>query len=160
MRTFDKRIFQEMGINYDWVQENHSYTVKKGIIRGLHFQQPPYAETKLVRCSRGSIFDVFVDLRKGSPTFGEWDGLELSAEKGNMLLIPRGFAHGFCTLENFCDVFYKVDNYYSPDHEGGILWDDSNLAIKWPGDNHVLSEKDKNNMTLAKFIDKIGGLDI
>ena len=152
MRTYDKKIFKEAGLNFNWVHENHSRTLKKGTIRGLHFQLPPYAETKLIRCLRGKILDVFVDLRKDSPTFGQWDSVELSEDNFKMALVPRGFAHGFCTLADNCEVVYKVDNYYSPKHECGIIWNDKNLKIEWDIENPNLSEKDKKNMTLVNFI--------
>ena len=116
MRTYDQTLFEKSGLNRKWVQENHSQSAKEGIIRGLHFQLPPFSETKLVRCIKGHIKDVFVDLRQESSTFGQWDSIELSEDNFRMILIPRGFAHGFCTLEKDCEVFYKVDNYYSPEH--------------------------------------------
>jgi len=152
MRTSDDKIFNEAGLKFNWVQESHSRTLKKGTIRGLHFQLPPFAETKLIRCLRGKILDVFVDLRKDSPTFGKWDSIELTDDNYMMVLVPRGFAHGFCTLTDDCDVVYKVDNYYSPKHECGIIWNDKNLKIEWYIENPNLSEKDKKNMTLDNFI--------
>ena len=154
MRTFDENIFEKNGFNRKWVQENHSRSEQKGIIRGLHFQLPPYAETKLVRCIIGAVFDVFVDLRKDSDTFGKWDGIELSAENKKMIFIPRGFAHGFCTLSDESEVLYKVDNFYSPDHECGLLWNDPEIGINWPVNNPFLSDKDKTNMTLTEFFVK------
>jgi dTDP-4-dehydrorhamnose 3,5-epimerase len=153
MRIFDEKTFNNSGLNNNWVQENHSRSEKKGIIRGLHFQADPFAEAKLIRCIKGSIFDVAVDLRKNSPTFGKWIGAELSEENKKMLLIPRGFAHGFCTLTDISEVTYKVDNYYSPEHERGIIWDDMDLAIEWPVSNPILSVKDQNNITLKKFME-------
>jgi len=152
MRTFDARIFRDAGLEREWLQENHSRSERKGIIRGLHFQFPPYAETKLVRCIRGAVLDVFVDLRAGSPTFGQWDALELSESNQKMVFIPRGFAHGFCTLTEESEVLYKVDNVYSREHEGGLLWSDPDLGIDWPADTPILSEKDQKNLTLAQFI--------
>ena len=160
MRVYDEKIFKEFGIHRDWVQENHSRTVQKGIIRGLHFQFPPYAETKLIRVIHGSIFDVFVDLRKNSLTFGQWDSVILSEDKFNYAYVPRGFAHGFCTLTEYCEVVYKVDNYYAPAHEGGIIWNDRDLNIDWPEKNQILSEKDSNNMCLKEFINTHGSIDI
>jgi len=151
MRTYDSNLFKEAGIAREWVQENHSRSGKKGIIRGLHFQVPPFTETKLVRCINGSIWDVFVDLRENSETLGQWDAVELSAENKMMILIPRGFAHGFCTLTDISEVVYKVDNYYSKEHELGILWNDADLGIDWPISNPVLSEKDKSNLTFKEF---------
>ena len=154
MRTFDINEFNKYGLNKVWVQENHSRSTQKGIIRGLHFQLPPYSETKLVRCINGAVLDVFVDLRKDSPTFGQWDSIELSAENKKMIFIPRGFAHGFCTLTEESEVLYKVDNYYSPESENGLLWNDADLNIDWPAKDPVLSEKDKKNITLKNFIKK------
>ena len=160
MRVYDKDIFSENGLDRNWVQENHSKSVKKGVIRGLHLQMPPYSETKFIRCIRGKVEDVFVDLRKGSETFGQWDSVELSEEKFNAVYIPRGFAHGFCTLEENCEVIYKVDNWYSPQSEVGIIWNDTELNINWNTDNPILSEKDKKNLTLKEFINKFGGVEI
>lgn len=153
MRTFDAAIFREAGLERPWAQENHSRSERQGTIRGLHFQFPPYAETKMVRCIRGAVFDVFVDLRKGSPTFGQWDGLELSETNKKMIFIPRGFAHGFCTLTPESEVVYKVDNVYNREHEGGLLWSDPAIGIQWPIEGQpILSEKDGRNMTLRQFI--------
>jgi dTDP-4-dehydrorhamnose 3,5-epimerase len=153
MRTFDLNIFNQQGLNKIWVQENHSRSTQKGIIRGLHFQLPPFTETKMVRCTRGAVLDVFVDLRKDSPTFGQWDAIELTEENKKMVFIPRGFAHGFCTLTEESEVQYKVDNYYSPENERGLLWNDSDIGIDWPAKNPVLSEKDKKNLTLQVFVE-------
>ncbi len=154
MRTFDMNEFNKYGLNNIWVQENHSRSTQKGIIRGLHFQLPPFAETKLVRCITGAVRDVFVDLRKDSPTFGQWDSIELSAENKKVIFIPRGFAHGFCTLTEESEVFYKVDNFYSKENERGLLWNDPEIGIDWPVNDPVLSEKDKKNMTLAQFVER------
>lgn len=158
MRIFDDKIFAEYHIQCTWVQENHSRSKKKGTLRGLHFQFPPFLEAKLVRCVCGSVFDVFLDLRKDSETFGQWDSIELSEENNKMVFIPRGFAHGFCTMENDSHILYKVDNYYTPDHEGGILWSDRDIDIQWPVSNPFLSEKDKANTTFQEFIQKYGGI--
>ena len=153
MRTYDVNLFRKASIDREWVQENHSYSRSKGTLRGLHFQYPPFDEAKLVRCMKGEIYDVFVDLRKGSVSFGKWDSTVLSAENKKMVLIPRGFAHGFVTLTAHCDVVYKVDNYYSPDQEAGLLWDDPDLNIDWPLEGKPkISEKDKLNMTFKEFI--------
>lgn len=152
MRTYDLKMFTEAGAAREWVQENQSRSTQKGIVRGLHFQFPPYAETKLVRCIRGKILDVFVDLRKNSKTFGEWDSIELSEENKKMVYIPRGFAHGFCTLTEDCEVLYKVDNYYAPEAEGGLLWNDPKLGIPWPVDEPVLSDKDKVLPGIDEFV--------
>ncbi len=152
MRTFDEKIFENLGIKNNWVQENHSKSVVKNVIRGLHFQLPPYTETKLVRCIRGKVLDVFVDLRDGSKSFGHWDSIVLSDENKKMILIPRGFAHGFCTLSEISEVTYKVDNYYSPEFERGLIWNDENIKIKWPTNFPFLSEKDKKNISFEEFI--------
>lgn len=153
MRVYDDNEFSKNGVQREWVQENHSRSESKGIIRGLHFQLEPFSETKLVRCIRGEIFDVAVDLRKGSKTFGKWHGVVLSEQNKKMFLIPRGFAHGFCTLTNISEVVYKVDNFYSPEHEQGLIWNDPDIAIEWPVTNPILSSKDHKNMTLKAFIE-------
>jgi len=160
MRTYDINVFRKAGLHRDWMQENHSRSEQKGIIRGLHFQLPPYSETKLVRCIHGAVFDAFVDLRKGSDTFGKWDAIELSAENKKMIYIPRGLAHGFCTLTDISEVVYKVDNFYSPENERGLLWNDPDLNICWPVNKPILSEKDGNNMTLRKFIERYKGVSV
>jgi len=143
MRTYDREIFHEAGLTTDWVQENQSLSVEAHTLRGLHYQVPPHAETKLVRALSGRIMDVFLDLRAGSPTFGQWDCLELSSVKYNAVYIPRGFAHGFCTLTENCVISYKVDSFYAPEQESGVRWDDPDLAIPWPAAAPVLSERDK-----------------
>ena len=161
MRTFDRKLFKDAGIKQEWVQENHARSDKKNIIRGLHFQLPPYSETKMVRCVFGEILDVFVDLRKDSETFGQWDSIELSAENKKMILIPRGFAHGYRTLTDESEALYKVDNYYNPDSECGILWNDIDLNIDWKidkDDDKFLSEKDKKNISFKEFMNKYGGI--
>ena len=152
MRAYDNDIFEKAGLVRPWRQENHSRSEQSGIIRGLHFQFPPFSETKLVRCIRGTILDVFVDLRSGTPTLGQWDSIELSEENKKLIIIPRGFAHGFCTLSEVSEVLYKVDNVYSRDHESGLLWNDPDLAIEWPTKQPVLSAKDERNQTLKEFI--------
>lgn len=154
MRTFDINEFNKFGLNKMWVQENHSRSTQIGIIRGLHFQLPPFSETKLVRCIHGAVLDVFVDLRKNSPTFGHWDSIELSAENKKMIFIPRGFAHGFCTLTDESEVLYKVDNFYSKENERGLLWNDPEIGINWPTKSPILSDKDQRNMTLNDFVKK------
>lgn len=152
MRTYDEEIFKESGLHRHWLQENHSRSEKVGTLRGLHFQFPPFAESKLIRCVRGAVFDVFVDLRKGSPSFGKWGSVELSDEKHNMIYIPRGFAHGFCALADGSEVVYKVDNAFSPRAESGLLWSDPELAIAWPVQRPLISEKDANNQTFGEFL--------
>jgi dTDP-4-dehydrorhamnose 3,5-epimerase len=158
MRTYDTDIFKRSGLDFRWVQENHSRSEQKGIIRGLHFQLPPASETKLVRCITGQIFDVFIDLRADSPTFGLWDSIELSAENKKMILIPRGFAHGFLTLTPISEVLYKVDNYYSKELERGIQWNDKKIGIIWPEKDPVLSVKDNRNMSFDDFIKTYKGI--
>jgi len=158
MRTYDHQIMAERGLDLPWVQENHSKSEEKHIIRGLHFQFPPHSETKLVRCVRGAVLDVFVDLRLGSATFGQWDSIRLDEDNKKMILIPRGFAHGFCTLTEVSEVLYKVDNYYSKPNEGGLLWNDPDIGIQWPTQSPILSDKDRNNMTLQAFINQHKGI--
>lgn len=142
--TWNRAKLNASGVDFDFCQDNHSLSQPKGTLRGLHFQAPPFAQTKLVRCVRGRIFDVAVDIRRNSPTFGQWAGLELSAENGKQLLIPAGYAHGFVTLESNCEVAYKVDAYYSAECDGGVAWDDPAIGIDWPlrRDSLVLSDKD------------------
>lgn len=160
MRTYDKKIFEEKNINMEWVQENHSRTEKKGTIRGLHFQMPPYCETKLIRCVKGSVLDVFVDVRLNSNTFGKWDSVVLSEENKKMAFIPKGFAHGFCSLTDVSEVVYKVDNIFKPENEIGIIWNDYDININWNIENPVLSEKDKKNITLKEFVEKYKGVKV
>jgi len=154
MRTYDREFFFKHGLEREWVQENHSRTLLPGTIRGLHIQVSPFSETKLVRCIRGAVFDVAVDLRPGSATFGTWASLELTEDNCKMLYIPRGFAHGFCSLTENCEIVYKVDNVYSPQHERGIIWNDKELNIEWPVHDPILSEKDRSNLTLTHFLRK------
>lgn len=157
MRVYDNEEFTVAGLHREWLQENHSRSIRRGVIRGLHFQREPYAEAKLVRCIRGEIYDVVADLRADSPTFGRWAGVRLSEENRKMLFVPRGFAHGFCTLSEISEVVYKVDNIYSPGHEGGIIWNDPSLGIIWPKDVvPILSEKDKRNMTMIEYRGRFG----
>lgn len=154
METYSEKKFKEQGISFDFVQDNQSYSATKGTLRGLHYQLNPKAQTKLVRCTRGSIFDVAVDLRKGSPTYSQWFGIELSAENKKQLLIPKGFAHGFMTLVEDVEVQYKVDELYSPECDGGILWNDPSIDIKWPLDVviPVLSAKDEKAPLLSDAV--------
>lgn len=142
VRTYCKNEFQKIGFAKEWVQMNHSYTASKGTLRGLHYQLPPYREIKLVRCIRGSIYDVIVDLRKDSPTFLQWAGYELTGEEMNMLYIPEGFAHGFQTLSDDCELFYMHSEFYRPGVEGGVRYDDSSINIKWPLPITKISERD------------------
>jgi dTDP-4-dehydrorhamnose 3,5-epimerase len=142
--TWQRDRYAAAGINADFCQDNHSLSRTAMTLRGLHFQREPHAQAKLVRCLRGRVFDVAVDIRRDSPTFRHWVGVELSAEAGNQLFIPAGYAHGFLTLEPDCEIAYKVDAYYAPEADGGISWDDPELAIDWPlqGAAPILSAKD------------------
>jgi dTDP-4-dehydrorhamnose 3,5-epimerase len=143
METYSDSNFKEAGFNLNFVQDNHSFSAAKGTLRGLHYQLSPKAQTKLVRCTKGAIFDVAVDIRKGSPSFGEWFGIELTAENKRQLLIPKGFAHGFITLTDNVEVQYKVDELYAPECDRGFMWNDSVIGIVWPNDiNPILSAKD------------------
>lgn len=151
MRLYDKQIFAEAGIDRAWLQENEARTEKRHTVRGLHFQRPPAAETKLIRASSGVVLDVFVDLRAGSPTYGQWDCVELDAAKHNMVLIPRGFAHGYCTLTDNSVVTYKVDSMYAPTLEGGLRWNDPAVGIAWPVQDPILSERDKLQPLLSEL---------
>jgi dTDP-4-dehydrorhamnose 3,5-epimerase len=149
MECYNKKLFADYGLEFDFTQDNHSLSQQAGTIRGLHFQLNPKAQTKLVRVTRGAIYDVVVDIRKGSPTFGKWQGFILSADNKRQLLVPKGFAHGFCTLVENTEVQYKVDEYYSPEHDRGILWNDPALGIDWPTANPILSDKDTKHPLLA-----------
>lgn len=142
--SYNKRLFAQTGLEYDFVQDNHSLSAQAGTVRGLHFQLAPKAQTKLVRVLTGAIYDVAVDIREGSSTYGQWVGAILSADNKRQLLVPKGFAHGFCTLVAETQVFYKVDEYYSPEHDRGIAWDDPTIGIDWPigKAEAVLSAKD------------------
>jgi dTDP-4-dehydrorhamnose 3,5-epimerase len=143
--TYNKKIFAESGIAVNFVQDNQSFSGPLGTIRGLHAQANPFAQDKLVRVTKGRIFDVAVDIRAASPTFGKWVAAEISAEAWNQIFIPRGFLHGFCTLEPDTEVNYKVSNFYSAKHEIGLRWDDAQLDIAWPmsDDEATLSDKDR-----------------
>ncbi len=154
MRAYDVALFEKAGLHRPWVQENHSHSERRGILRGLHFQFPPFAETKLVRCVRGAVFDVFVDLRPESPTFGQWEAIELAEDNYRMVLIPRGFAHGFCTLTDESEVLYKVDSPYQREYEGGLLWSDADVGISWPVQEPFLSEKDSQNWSWRTFVEQ------
>lgn len=142
--SFNQNKFTENNIDIVFCQDNHSYSAQKGVLRGLHFQNNPMAQTKLVRCTKGSIWDVAVDLRKSSSTYLKWFGIELTSDNHKMLLVPRGFAHGFITLENDCEVQYKVDNFYDKELDRSIRYNDPIIGIKWPMINVVLSDKDLN----------------
>ncbi len=141
--TFNAKELAEDGFDKPFVQDNQSLSKETGVLRGLHFQTPPFAQDKLVRVLRGSILDVAVDLRKSSPTYGRHFVIELSADNWKQLLVPVGFAHAFCTLEPNTEVAYKVTNYYAPQCDAGLIWNDPDLAIDWPnGLQPILSEKD------------------
>jgi len=161
MRTYDDNIFGQNGLEQHWVQENHSYSKKKGTIRGLHFQFPPNTETKLVRAVQGEIFMAFVDLRKDSPTFGKWDSLTISEDNKKMLYVPRGIALGMCTLADNSTLLYKMDNYYHPESQGAIKWDDPDLGIDWPVANPLLSERDSKAQSFKEFMEEyIGSFEV
>ena len=149
--VWKKAEWAEAGIDLDFVQDNHSHSAEQGVIRGLHYQLEPFAQDKLVRVTRGSIFDVAVDIRRSSPTFGNWVGVVLSAKEWNQLLVPRGFAHGFLTLEPDCEVQYKVTAAYSPENDRAIRFDDPAIGIDWPldGTTRILSEKDRHAPLMA-----------
>lgn len=150
--TYSCRVYTEKGIKAEFVQDNHSLSAAVGTVRGLHFQAPPHAQAKLVRCGRGAIFDVAVDIRRGSPTYGRWAGYTLSAENGAQLYIPAGFAHGFATLMPDSEIIYKCSDYYAPETEGSLRWDDPDIGIKWPLTSApVLSGKDAAAPLLAGF---------
>lgn len=154
---YNKRDFAKVGVTVEFVQDNHSFSAPRGTVRGLHFQLPPYAQDKLVRVVCGSIFDVAVDMRRDSPTFGEYASALLTAREGTQMFVPVGFAHGFCTLEPDTEVTYKVSNYYAPDHDAGVLWNDPDLGIAWPiaEEDAVLSEKDKVQPRFAELAERL-----
>lgn len=142
--TWSEKVMAQAGLTNAFVQDNQAFNAKKGTLRGLHFQKPPHAQGKLVRVLKGAIFDVAVDLRPGSASYGRWVAATLTATGGGQLFVPRGFAHGYCTLEDDTELFYKVDGQYAPELEGGVLWNDPDLAIAWPFNGEpVLSEKDQ-----------------
>ncbi len=150
--SWNKARMAEAGIDLDFVQDNHSFSAQKGTVRGLHFQSPPHAQDKLVRCGRGALFDVAVDIRKDSPTFGKWVGYELSFENGHQLLVPAGFLHGFMTLTDDCEICYKCTDYYAPECDGAVVWNDPDIGIEWPLDvTPILSTKDEAAPKLADF---------
>ena len=149
METYKEKDFKDAGLDYNFVQDNQSKS-KKGVLRGLHFQKT-FPQAKLVRCIEGEVFDVCVDLRAGSPTYGKWEGVVLSAEKGNQFMIPRGFAHGFVVLSDTATFCYKCDELYHPEDEGGIMWNDPEVGIEWPyKEEPLLSEKDKLHKSLKE----------
>ena len=148
--SWNKKRLAEHGIDLDFVQDNHSLSAAVGTLRGLHYQSPPHAQDKLVRCGRGRLFDVAVDIRKGSPTYGNWVGVELSAENGRQLLVPKGFLHGFVTREPGTEIVYKCTDYYAPDCDGAVHW--NSCGIDWDIDGDpLLSEKDEIAVAFADF---------
>ncbi|SHF23508.1 dTDP-4-dehydrorhamnose 3,5-epimerase [Kaistia soli DSM 19436] len=158
--VYNEKKFESFGISCRFVQDNHSLSVRIGTLRGLHFQTPPFGQDKLVRCVRGRIFDVAVDIRKGSPTFGQWIGAELSADNGHELFIPVGYAHGFFTMEPDTEVTYKVSNFYAPDCDAGLAWNDPEIGIAWPlpaDAAPLLSDKDGRLPRLAGFESPFAG---
>lgn len=154
VETYNLRAAHVAGLTAEFVQDNQAFSHKRGTVRALHFQVPPHAQAKLVRVLRGSIYDVAVDLRAGSPTYGRWTAATLTAEHGEQVFVPRGFAHGYCTLEPDTEVAYKVDEFYAPDCERGLIWNDPTLAIDWPvaAAEAVLSDKDRQLPRFADFV--------
>ena len=150
METYSKKVFAENGINVEFVQDNHSQSTR-GVLRGLHFQKPPFAQDKLVRCTRGEVLDIAVDIRKNSPTFGQFESVLLSEENKKMVFIPQGFAHGFLVLSDIAEFQYKCSNFYNKESEGGILWNDREISIDWPIMDYILSDKDKLWSSLAEI---------
>lgn len=150
IESYSKRKYEALGLDCEFVQDNHSLSREAGTLRGLHYQLPPSAQGKLVRVLKGAIYDVAVDIRRSSPTFGRWVGVLLSADNFRQLWIPPGFAHGFCTLVADTEVAYKVDQYYDPNTDRGIAWDDPQLAIPWPFGKVHLSNKDQKHLPLAQ----------
>ena len=150
MESYNEALFAAQGLSRAFIQDNHAKSVAKGVLRGLHFQLPPKAQTKLVRVTRGEVLDVVVDLRLGSPTFGQWKSFVLSESNFLQLFVPKGFAHGYLTLTPEVEFLYKVDEDYAPDHDCGIIWNDPDLAVGWGVENPVLSPKD---VSLRRFKD-------
>lgn len=149
MESYNEQKMLRLGVEHHFFQDNQSLSAEPGVLRGLHYQLNPKAQTKLVRVLSGAIYDVILDIRKSSPTFGQWVGVILSEHNKRQLLVPKGFAHGFCTLVPSTQVFYKVDEYYSPEHDRGILWNDPALGIDWPVSNPILSDKDQRHPVFA-----------
>ncbi len=150
--SWSRKVLAEQGISLDFVQDNHSLSARVNTVRGLHFQSPPHAQAKLVRCGRGRLFDVAVDIRRGSPTYGKWFGIELSFENGKQLLIPEGFLHGFATREPDTEIIYKCTDYYAPSADGAVRFDDPDIGIDWGLQGEaILSDKDAAAPRLADF---------
>lgn len=150
MESYNKKIVEDLGLTTDFIQDNQSLSISAGTLRGLHFQLNPKAQAKIVRCVSGAIYDVAVDIRANSPTHGKWVGVILSEYNNRQLVVPKGFAHGFCTLVPNTIVAYKVDEYYCPECDGGIHWNDPDLGIDWPTTKPILSEKDMEHPMLAE----------
>ena len=150
--TYSRRRYKQVGIDVDFVQDNHSFSREAGTLRGLHFQAPPNAQGKLVRCSKGAIFDVAVDIRKGSPRYGDWAGYELTEGNAHQLYVPVGFAHGFVTLHPGSEIMYKCTDYYAPQTEGSIRWNDPDISINWPlAEKFILNKRDAVAPLLKDF---------
>lgn len=155
MESWSQRAMEEAGLHYNFVQDNHSSSTVKGTLRGIHFQYGDKSQAKLVRCARGAVIDVAVDLRKDSPTYKQWYAVELSEENKKQFMIPRGFGHGFVTLTNHVEFMYKADNYYAPEADGGIRWNDPEFGIDWGVEKPILSDKDANSPFFKDIEDKI-----
>ena len=151
-RIWDKKIFQENGLNDNLVQISISFNKKKGTLRGMHFQKKPFEEAKIVRCTKGKIFDVVIDLRTESKTFMNWASFELDSNESKILYIPEGFAHGFQTLEDNTELVYQISNWYSPEHASGLRWDDNKFQINWPIQNPIISKKDLTFDSAEKYL--------
>ena len=154
METWSARKFEAAGLIFNFVQDNQSYSAHKGTLRGLHYQTAPFAQAKLVRCTRGKLLDVAVDIREGSETFAKWVAVELTAENKKQLLIPRGFAHGFLTLTDDVEIQYKADNFYAPACDGNIRWDDAEIKIDWPFEPTILADKDAKAPMLRERLER------
>lgn len=152
MESWSRREFERAGLHYDFVQDNHSRSARRGTLRGIHFQRGENAQAKLVRCTAGAVLDVAVDLRPQSPTYKKWISVELSAENKKQLLIPRGFGHGFVTLTDDVEFLYKADNYYAPEAEGGVIWNDPELRVDWGVTDPILSENDRHRPRLCDAV--------
>ncbi|MBQ4495536.1 MAG: dTDP-4-dehydrorhamnose 3,5-epimerase [Selenomonadaceae bacterium] len=150
METWSARKFEAAGLNFNFVQDNQSYSAQKGTLRGLHYQTAPFAQAKLVRCTRGKLLDVAVDIREGSETFAQWVAVELTADNKKQLMIPRGFAHGFITLTDDVEIQYKADAFYAPNCDGNIRWNDAEINIDWPFAPTILADKDAKAPTLRE----------
>ncbi len=155
MESWSQRAMEEAGLHYNFVQDNHSSSTVKGTLRGIHFQYGDKSQAKLVRCARGAVIDVAVDLRKDSPTYKQWYAVELSEENKKQFMIPRGFGHGFVTLTDHVEFMYKADNYYAPEADGGIRWNDLEFGIDWGVEKPILSDKDANSPFFKDIEDKI-----